>query len=126
MIPTIGVFNGNQNRLPTLVEGCIQRFSDRGSTPLGSTSGKLPLPIIGDRQSKAEVHHTMGMFGFDCFTSTKKFDLFDKSNFFIQADRLVISSPYKVRCISSANRVVYHHALACIFCRINDIQRFRI
>lgn len=35
---------GNFNKMATLVEGFCKRFSDRSSTLLISTSGKLPLP----------------------------------------------------------------------------------
>ena len=39
--------------------------------------------------------------------------------------RLGISSPHNVRCISSAPYgAVSHHALACIFLRLDDIQHF--
>ena len=45
-------------------------------------------------------------------------------DFFIQADRLGISSPHEVWWIPSALRAVYHHALACIQLRLDDIPLF--
>ena len=42
-----------------------------GSTPTVSTSGKLPLPIIGGVRRYAKLHTTMVWFGFEpeCTTS---------------------------------------------------------
>ena len=49
----------------------MDRFSDRGSTPLISTSGKLPPPIIGDVRRRAKLHTTMAVFGFKAHASTR-------------------------------------------------------
>ncbi len=52
----------------------MDRFSDRGSTPLISTSGKLPLPIIGGVLRYAKPYSTMVRFGYnsDCSTKTER------------------------------------------------------
>ena len=42
--------------------------------------------------------------------------------FFYPSRRLRISSPHIVWCISSAHWAVYHHALACICLRLDDMQ----
>ena len=44
--------------------------------------------------------------------------------FFYPSRRLGISSPHEVWWISSALWAVYHHASACIFLRLDDIQNF--
>ena len=42
--------------------------------------------------------------------------------FFYPSRRLGISSPHEVWWISSALWAVYHHASACIFLRLDDMQ----
>ena len=59
-------------------------------------------------------------------SAAKKFDKFRLVEFFYPSRRLGISSPHKVRCISSALRAVSHHALACIFLQLDDIQCFAL
>ena len=44
----------------------------RGSSPLCSTSGKLPPPIIGGMRCYAKHHTTMAVFGFKAHASTRK------------------------------------------------------
>ena len=44
--------------------------------------------------------------------------------FFYPSRRLGISSPHEVWWISSALWAVYHHASACIFLRLDDIQHY--
>ena len=44
--------------------------------------------------------------------------------FFYPSRRLSISSPHEVWWISSALWAVYHHASACIFLRLDEIQNF--
>ena len=48
---------------------------------------------------------------------------FDLSDFFIQADRLGISSRVSVYIIKVGDTVlVSHHTFRCVFCRLDDIQ----
>ncbi len=47
-------------------------------------------------------------------------------DFFYPSRRLGISSPHKVRRISSALWAVYHHASACISLRLDDMQGLRL
>ena len=42
-----------------------------GSSPVRSTSGKLPPPIIGGMRCYAKLHTTMAVFGFKAHASTK-------------------------------------------------------
>ena len=55
---------GNLKQQTALGESCIKRFSDGGSTPPVSTSGKLPPPMIGGIQCYAKLPTAMVVFGF--------------------------------------------------------------
>ena len=57
----------------------------RGSTPLISTSGKVPPPIIGGMRCYAKLHTTMAVFGFKAHasTNTKKPELLVGLGFFV-------------------------------------------
>ena len=55
--------------------------------------------------------------------NTAENDMFS-AVFFYPSRRLGISSPHEVWWISSALWAVYHHASACIFLRLDDMQNF--
>ena len=85
--------------------------------------------ILGCRQAVRHQTLTLTLPGFESLHPSQK-NTAEKypflQYFFYPSRRLGISSPHEVWWISSALWAVYHHASACIFLRLDDIQCLRI
>ena len=70
--------------------------------------------------------HNVIFYGSDLGSKAKKLRTSSAVlNFFIQADRLGISSRVSVHIINNGNAVVVsHHTAGVYFCRLDDIQNF--
>ena len=106
-----------------------------GSTPITSSRNTkeataceflLSYGSVPERPKGADCKSVVSDFGGpNPPAPTKKFDKFRLVEFFYPSRRLGISSPREAWCISSAPfGAVSHHALACIYLRLDDIQNF--
>ncbi len=132
-----------------LVEHCVRNAGVKGSSPSGSTKINI-LPLAGDMFifmqlvnlnpvnarafTKEHAATNSPTFHFRaCSGVQKSLRVHQKRDcrgnlFFIQDDRLGMSSPHKVRCISSSSlcELVYHPASVYTYCRLDDIQSFTL
>ena len=92
------------------VGAAVEKIEERGA--------ESPEDFFGNRKRGCEATSNPS------FCANKKELLSTKSSFFVYPSRRLGISSDASRYIISPCRAVSHHALACIFLRLDDIQHF--